>query len=83
MHKNFFTVSYSIITNSNAYPVGKGMSRSLAKATALASGKAWDLYAHSNATNWADVWVRVYKGGKLIACGFEGSLEPIQSWLGR
>lgn len=78
MSKNFFSVRYSIITNaSGVYPVGKGMSRSLAKAMSLASCEAWDIYERSVATNWADCWVRVYKGGKLIAAGFEGSLQPV------
>jgi hypothetical protein len=78
MTTNFFTVRYSILTNSaSAFTRATAMSRSLSKAMARASSEAWDLYARSIATNYADVWVRVYKGGKLIAQGFEGSLETV------
>ena len=78
MTTNFFTVRYSIFTNaSGVCPVGTAMSRSLSKAMARASSHAWDVYERSVATNWADCWVRVYKGGKLIAQGFEGSLKTV------
>ena len=78
MTKNFFTVRYGIITNaSGVYPAGTAMSRSVSKAMSRASSDAWDQYARSVATNWADCWVRVYKGGKLIAQGFEGQLRSV------
>jgi hypothetical protein len=78
MTTNFFTVHYSIITNAaSASPRGTAMSRSVSKALARASSIAWDAYESSAATNWADCWVRVYKGGKLIAAGFEGELRPV------
>ena len=78
MTTNFFTVRYTILTNaSSVRAVGTAMSRSLSKAMARASSHAWDIYESSVATNWVDCWVRVYKGGKLIAQGFEGSLETV------
>jgi hypothetical protein len=78
MTTNFFTVHYSIITNAaSASPRGTAMSRSASKALARASSIAWDAYENSAATNWADCWVRMYKGGKLIAAGFESELRPV------
>ena len=78
MTTNFFTVRYGIITNAEGvYPQGVAMSRSLTKAMCRASSDAWDAYERSVATNWADCWVRVYKGGKLIAQGFEGELQAV------
>ena len=78
MTTNFFTVEYAIITNAEGvHPYGRGMSRSVSRAMAKASSQAWDQYERSRATNWADCWVRVYKGGKLIAHGFENDLETV------
>ncbi len=78
MTTNFFTVHYGIITNAEgASPRGTAMSRSVSKALDRASSIAWDAYESSAATNWADCWVRVYKGGTLIAQGFEGELQPV------
>jgi hypothetical protein len=76
MTTNFFTVRYAIITNAEGvHPHGRAMSRSLSKAMARASSQAWDQYERSRATNWADCWVWVYKGGTLIAQGFEGEVQ--------
>jgi len=78
MSKNFFTVRYAIFTNrEGVHPHGRGMSRSLSKAMACASAQAWNQYERSTATNWADCWVWVYKGGTLVAQGFEGELQPV------
>jgi hypothetical protein len=75
---NFYTVKYGIITNRiGVNPQGTAMSRSVSKALSAASSKAWDIYESSTATNYADCWVQVYKAGRLIAHGFEGSLETV------
>jgi len=78
MTTNFFTVKYGIITNAQGVsPRGTAMSRSVSKALSRASSIAWDQYERSRATNWADCWVLVYKGGKLIAQGFESELQAV------
>ena len=71
MTTNFFSVTNA----EGVHPHGRAMSRSLSKAMARASSQAWDQYERSRATNWADCWVWVYKGGTLIAQGFEGELQ--------
>lgn len=61
-----YSVRFTIIHNAGA-TVATGMSRSVRKAFAKASAKAWTDYETSGATNWADEWVTIYRPNGTVA----------------
>jgi hypothetical protein len=72
---NTYKVSFTVIGNVESAKAVT-FSPSIKKALKQAESQAWDAFARTRSTNYADCWVNIYNPkGQMIWSGFEGELS--------